>query len=79
MFETTNQDITIIKIRYDMKIMKIYEGMYIMSENGEARQMAVSVFNAKMMIKPWLLGVFAPTNLLTSKTGRTLHQQQYGT
>ena len=65
MFESTNQDIiTIIKIRYDVKIMTIYEGtyiyIYIMSENGEARQMAVSVFNAKMMIKPWLLGAFAP-------------------
>ena len=38
----------------------IYVYFYIMSENVEARQMAVSVFNAKMMIKPWLLGVFAP-------------------
>ena len=30
MFESTNQDIiTIIKIRYDVKIMTIYEGTYI--------------------------------------------------
>ena len=40
--------------------MKAHIYIYIMSENGEARQMAVSVFNAKMMIKPWLLGAFAP-------------------